>query len=336
MQTIELGTTGQHVSRIALGAMGMGTAADDAASFALLDRYAADGGSFIDTADCYAWWGAQGTDGGQSEEVLARWFARTGLRDDVFLATKGTARVRNIDQVWPAGQPEANWDLARQNFTGAGAGALRESLEGSLRRLGTDHIDRYYVHVDDRSTPLEETLATLAGFVAEGKVRYIGWSNVRTWRLERIRQLCLAGGWPMPVALQQEHTYLQRRAGLVNSSIVDDEQLDYLAEHPDLTLVAYSPLLKGLYDAAPEDRGAMWNFAPYAGDAGRARLAAVDAMAADLGVLPSQLVLAWMLAKTSPRVIPLVGTTRVRRYEDAAAALAIELTPEQVAALDAV
>jgi aryl-alcohol dehydrogenase-like predicted oxidoreductase len=316
--------------------MGMGTAADEPTSFALLDRFAADGGTFVDTADCYAWWAAQGTDGGQSEELLGRWFARRGTRDRVFLATKGTARVRHPEAAWPAGQAEPNWDVARRDFVGASAPALRESLEGSLRRLGTDRIDLYYVHVDDRSTPLEETLSTLASFVAEGKVRHIGWSNVRTWRLERIRQLCAANGWPAPVALQQEHSYLQRRAGLQHTSIVDDEQLDYLTEHPDLTLVAYSPVLKGLYDAAPEDRGAMWNYAPYAGDSARARLAAIDAMAADLGVLPSQVVLAWLLARTSPRVIPLVGTTRVRRYQEAAAALAIELTPEQVSALDAV
>jgi aryl-alcohol dehydrogenase-like predicted oxidoreductase len=335
MRTIELGATGEKVSRIALGAMGMGTAADEPTSFALLDRFAADGGTFVDTADCYAWWAAQGTDGGQSEELLGRWFARRGTRDRVFLATKGTARVRDPEAAWPVGQAEPDWDVARRNFVGASAPALRESLEGSLRRLGTDHVDLYYVHVDDRSTPLEETLSTLASFVAEGKVRHIGWSNVRTWRLERIRQLCAANGWPAPVALQQEHTYLQRRAGLRHTSIVDDEQLDYLAEHPDLTLVAYSPVLKGLYDAAPEDRGAMWNYAPYAGESARARLAAVDAMAADLGVLPSQVVLAWLLARTSPQVIPLVGTTRVRRYEESRAALSIELTPEQVAALDA-
>lgn len=335
MRTIELGTTGEQVSRIALGAMGMGTATDETASVALLDRFLADGGTFVDTADCYSWWGAQGTNGGQSEELLGRWFARSGARDQVFLATKGTARLTDPEKVWPAGQAEPSWELAPKSYVGAGAATLRESLEGSLRRLQTDHVDLYYVHVDDRSTPLEETLETLASFVAEGKVRYLGWSNVRTWRLERIRRLCVANGWPAPVALQQEHSYLQRRAGLRNASIVDDEQLDYLESHPDLTLVAYSPVLKGLYDAAPEDRGAMWNYAPYAGDAARARLAAVDALAGELGVLPSQVVLAWMLARTSPRTIPLIGTTRVRRYEESLAALSIELSPEQVAVLDA-
>ena len=94
------------------------------------------------------------------------------------------------------------------------------------------------MHVDDRNTPLEETLEALAGIVASGKARHIGWSNVRTWRLERIRRLRCQNGWPAPVALQQQHTYLRRRAGLQHSSIVNDEQWDYLTEHPDLTLVA--------------------------------------------------------------------------------------------------
>jgi aryl-alcohol dehydrogenase-like predicted oxidoreductase len=116
------------------------------------------------------------------------------------------------------------WEAAR--FAGAAAGTLRPALEGSLRRLGVDHIDLYYVHVDDRATPLEETLQTLADFVQEGNVRYLGWSNVRTWRLERIRGLCAANGWPQPVALQQQHTFLQRRAGLAEPSIVDDELSD--------------------------------------------------------------------------------------------------------------
>ena len=334
MQTIELGTTGQQVSQVALGAMGLGTVADETSSFALLDHFVADGGTFVDTADCYAWWDAKGTDGGQSEELLGRWFARTGRRDQVFLATKGTARVRNLDRVWPADADAPSWDLARQNFVGAGATVLRESLEGSLRRLGTDHIDLYYVHVDDRTTPLEETLATLAGFVQEGKVRYLGWSNVRTWRLERIRQLCLAGGWPTPVALQQEYSYLDRRGGLSTASVVDDEQLDYLAEHPDLGLVAYSPVLKGMYDMTDEAREAhyLWQ-ANYAGEHQRAQIAAVRDVAADLGALPSQVVIAWLLAQQTPRVIPLLGTTKVTRYAEALQALTLPLSPAHLTRL---
>jgi aryl-alcohol dehydrogenase-like predicted oxidoreductase len=275
MNTVELGTTGEKVSQLALGCMGMGTLAGDEESFALLDRYAADGGAFLDTADCYAWWWARGTPGGQSEELLGRWLARSGRRDKTFIATKGSGRLQDLAAVWPAGAEVGDWSAAR--FVGAGAGTLRSALEGSLRRLGVDHIDLYYVHVDDRSTALEETLQALADFVAEGKVRYLGWSNVRTWRLERIRGLCAANGWPQPVALQQQHTYLQRRAGLDQPSIVDSEQLDYLRERPDLSLVAYSPLLKGLYDEPAAERLAHRGAGPYAGDAAAPRLAALDA-----------------------------------------------------------
>jgi aryl-alcohol dehydrogenase-like predicted oxidoreductase len=335
MRTTELGTTGLQVSSLALGCMPLGTLADDETSFALLDRFRADGGTFLDTADCYSWWWAQGTDGGQSEELLGRWFRRTGARDEMVLATKGSARIRDVNAAWPADRPEADWDVARQMFVGAGAATLRSSLEASLRRLGTDHVDVYYVHVDDRATPLEETLAELAAFVTEGKVRHIGWSNVRTWRLERIRALCEQHGWPVPVVLQQQHSYLARRPGLDNVSIVDDEQLDYLREHPDLTLVAYSPVLKGLYDASPQERGTWPTWGPYAGDDALRRLAVVDAVAAELGATGSQVVLAWMLAQDAPRCIPLLGTSRVARYVEASAALDLHLAPEHLEALAA-
>jgi aryl-alcohol dehydrogenase-like predicted oxidoreductase len=333
VNTTELGTTGEKISRLALGCMGMGTLADDETSFALLDRYAADGGTFLDTADCYAWWWAKGTPGGQSEELIGRWLARSGRRDRTFIATKGTGRIRDLDAVWPAGSDVADWGAAQ--FVGAAAGTLRTSLEGSLRRLGVEHIDLYYVHVDDRSTALEETLQTLADFVQAGKVRYLGWSNVRTWRLERVRGLCAANGWPQPVALQQQHSYLQRRAGLDHLSIVDAEQLDYLREREDLSLVAYSPLLKGLYDAPAAERPGHPGIGPYAGDAAARRLAALDAVAAETGYKPGQVVLAWMAAQRSPRVIPLIGTTKVARYREAAHALDLELTVDQLAALGA-
>jgi aryl-alcohol dehydrogenase-like predicted oxidoreductase len=333
VNTVELGSTGEKVSQLALGCMTMGSLAGDEESFALLDRYAADGGTFLDTADCYCWWYNKGTPGGQSEELLGRWLARSGRRDRTFIATKGAGRIQDLEAPWTAGSDTADWSRAR--FVGAAAGTLRSSLEGSLRRLGVDHVDLYYVHVDDRSTPLEETLQALADFVREGKVRYLGWSNVRTWRLERIRALCAANGWPQPVALQQQHTYLQPRAGLDSVSIVDGEQLDYLRERPDLSLVAYSPVLKGLYDAPPAERPAHRGMGPYAGDAAARRLAALDAVAAQTGHQPGQVMLAWMAAQRAPRVIPLIGTTKVTRYREAAQALELELTADQLASLDA-
>ncbi|MDA0632735.1 aldo/keto reductase [Nonomuraea sp. MCN248] len=332
MKTVQLGRTGEQISQLALGCMIMGTVTPEDESFAILDRYAETGGAFLDTADCYAWWERRGSLGGHSEELIGRWLARTGRRDRVFLATKGSAVVRDLDAVWAGGRPD--WEVAYRTFVGAGAKTLRDAIDGSLRRLGTDHVDLYYVHVDDRATPLEETLEALAGIVRAGKARYIGWSNARTWRLERIRHLCAANGWPAPVALQQQHSYLRRRAGLRHVSIVDDEQLDYLAAHDDLTLVAYSPILKGVYDDTAKRRG-HGVMEPYVGPDAEARLAAVAEVAAEVGVTPNALVLAWLQHQTSPAVVPLIGPRTLGQYEAALPALDVRLTADQLARLDA-
>lgn len=333
MQTMELGRTGQQVSQLALGAMQMGNATGERDSIRILDRYFEVGGSFVDTADCYEWWARRDSRGGESEELLGRWMRAGGRRDQVFLATKGSALPHYSPGLWAAdGTPD--WDLARRTFAGAGAATLRDALDGSLRRLGTDHVDLYYIHVDDRDTPLEETLETLAGFVTAGKVRYLGWSNVRTWRLERIRGLCERNGWPLPVAVQQQHSYLRPKAGLDTASIVDAEQLDYLREYADQTLVAYSPIVKGVYDDAAK-RDGHWMMANYAGPDADARLAAVAEVAAEAGVTPNQLVLAWLMHRTAPRVLPLIGPRTPEQFEDALPALDVKLSDDQLARLDA-
>ncbi|HWM02035.1 MAG TPA: aldo/keto reductase [Actinophytocola sp.] len=323
MQTIELGRTGEHVSRLALGAMLMGTATDEATSFAMLDRYLAAGGSFVDTANCYAWWQA-GHHGGESERVLGRWL--TGRRrDEVFLATKGSA--------WIADPAATRAGTVPVRYSGAGAATLRRELDESLRRLGTDHVDLYYVHVDDLATPLEETLEALAGLVAAGKTRHLGWSNVRSWRLERILALCERHGWPAPVAVQQQHSYLRPRPGATTRSIVDDEQLDHLRAHEEVTLVAYSPLLKGGYGDPARRRHHVMN--EYTGPDADARFAAVDTLAADRGITPNQLVLAWLLHQTAPTPVTLLGARTMAQYEEALPALDIELSDEELTRLDA-
>lgn len=332
MKTVELGRTGEQVSQLSLGCMIMGTTTEEATAVRMLDHYAEAGGNFLDTANCYAWWDRPGSPGGQSEELLGRWFTRTGRRDDIFLATKGSAMVWDQSGVWDNGS--FNWDIARTRFEGAGADTLRKAIDASLQRLRTDHVDLYYVHVDDRSTPLEETLAALAEIVAAGKARYIGWSNVRTWRLERIRQLCARHGWPAPVAVQQQHSYLHRKAGLEHASIVDDEQLDYLRTHDDLTLVAYSPILKGIYDD-PIKREGHQAMAPYEGPDAQARLKVLGEVATEVGVTPNQLVLAWLLHQTASTMVPLIGPRTFEQYEAALPALDVALTDEQLARLDA-
>src|SRR5262245_35626092 len=128
MRTVELGRTGEQVSAVALGAMNMGTTTDETSANYMLDRFTDLGGTHIDTADCYAWFNRRGSRGGDSEELLGRWFARTGKRDKVFLATKGSGMVTDFDAAWA--DDRVDWSIAGKFFEGAGAQTLRTALDG--------------------------------------------------------------------------------------------------------------------------------------------------------------------------------------------------------------
>jgi aryl-alcohol dehydrogenase-like predicted oxidoreductase len=331
MKRTELGRTGTTVSQVALGCMLMGTYTDEPTSFRVLDAFLEAGGDFLDTANCYSWWHA-GSRGGESEELLGRWMADRGNREDVFLATKVGGIVTDVPASLVDGK--ADWDIASKLFEGTGADVVRRGIDASLRRLGTDHVDLYYVHVDDLGTPLEETLEALDGIVRAGKARHTGWSNVRTWRLERIRQLADRHGWTAPVAVQQQHSYLRPAPRTDRAGIAGPELLDYLTAHDDLSLVAYSPILQGIYDD-PDRRATHGMWAPYSGPDSEARLAAVGKVAADLGVTGNQVALAWLLHQRSPRVLPIVGTRTWEQFEAFVPALDVELGAEHLSELEA-
>jgi aryl-alcohol dehydrogenase-like predicted oxidoreductase len=249
MNKIPFGNTGVQVSPYCLGTMIMGTQTDRQTSFEMLDRFTAAGGNFIDTANCYAWWLDAKSVGDESETLLGEWMKERGNRCDIFLATKCGARIRDMGLVRNAAG-EVAWENVPGAYEYLSTKAIRSAVGASLRRLQTDHIDLFYAHIDDRQTPLEETLGALNDLVVEGKVRYIACSNMRTWRLERARAVSAAHGWSAYVGVQQEYSYLRPKAGadLGVSVHVDDDQLDYLRSNPDVTLMAYSPLLKGIYD----------------------------------------------------------------------------------------
>jgi aryl-alcohol dehydrogenase-like predicted oxidoreductase len=252
--------------------------------------------------------------------------SRTSNRDRIFLATKGSGLPTNLAEL--RGQSTIDWSTVR--FEGAGATTLRDDLESSLRRLGTNHVDLFYVHVDDRATPLEETLGALDSFVRDGKARHIGWSNVRAWRLERIRWLCQANGWTQPVALQQMRTYL-RPPSTDGGTPVDSEQLDYLAERDDLTLFAYSPTFKGSYDS--DDRWEHVRRAGWAEAANEARRQRAQKAAAELGCTANQLVIAWMMRQL--RTSPIIGVRTWEQYVENVAAADIVIPDDLLAELDA-
>lgn len=322
---VEFGKTGIDVSRVCLGTMLMGSTIGRDESFRVLDDFVARGGDFLDTANCYAWWVGKGEFiGDESEALLGEWLRARGNRDRVFLATKVGARLRDPSSIRGAdGIPR--WAEVPANYEGASRKVILDAVDASLRRLKTDYIDLYYVHVDDRSTRLEETMETLNSLVVAGKVRYLGYSNARTWRLERIKSLCEKNGWAQPVAVQSEYSFLRPAAGadLGISVHADDEFFDWLGSNPGMTLLAYSPLLKGIY-ADPEKRKAYYNWSLYDTQDSAARLARLDVLAKTIGVDGNALVLAWML-HLKPAVIPILGFSRFAQYEDNIRALDVHL-----------
>lgn len=308
---------------IALGAMEYGTRIDEKTSFALLDAYVDAGGVWIDTANCYAFWQHESGHGGQSEELLGRWFAaRPGVRDRVKLATKV-----GCEPLWPGSFPE--------HTEGLTAKAIDSALETSLRRLGIDHIDLYFAHRDDLETPLEETVGAFGKHVAAGTVGRIGLSNYALWRVERMRGLAEKQGVEAPTALQLRYSYLQPRP-LVRDNAHDhrfgwitDEVLDYATRNPEQQLFAYSPLMSGGYER--EDRPIHEAF-DHPGTT--RRLEALTQVATELGVSRNEVVIAWLTGGT-PAVTPIVGISTPNYLTTALAGAHLTLSPAHKTLLDA-
>src|SRR5580700_2459836 len=317
--------TRREVSVLSLGAMHFGTATDEATSFALLDRYVQAGGTFIDTADNYAFW--VGTRGGESEELLGRWRRSRGVGDEIVIATKLGAR------------PLAPGTSFSDNAEGLSAQVIRESAERSRDRLGVSRLDLLYAHIEDPQVPLAETVEAFAALVADGAVGLLGVSNHWAWRVERARGLAASAGLPGYEVLQYQHSYLRPRTdlpGLLSpdgmQGMVGGDLLSYLRADPQLAIVAYSPLLKGAY--VRHDKLDAAEFAEYDHPGTPARLAALREVAKDADATVNQVVLAWLIGAEIP-IIPLVGASSVAQLEESLAAVDLELTAEQRARRDA-
>ncbi len=303
MKRAQLGTL--DVARIGLGTMGMSFAygsadRDDDESIRTIHRAIDLGVTLIDTAEVYGPY--------VNEELVGR--ALQGRRDRVVLATK-------FGMISHTGRKGLDSSPA----------SVRAAVEGSLRRLGTDHIDLYYQHRLDRETPIEDTVGAVAELVAEGKVRHIGLSEAGVDTIRRAHAV-------HPItAVQSEYSLFTR----------DQEGpiLDTLREL-GIGLVAYSPLGRGFLtgqirsvdDLAADDtrrnnpRFSAENFARNLVLADEVR-----AMADETGATPGQVALAWLLTKGSD-IVPIPGTKRVARLEDNVAADAVTLRPDQLATLD--
>src|SRR3954453_16803939 len=295
-----------EVSRIGLGAMGMshgytGAGTDDAESVRTIHRALELGVTLIDTAEIYGPY--------TNEELLGR--ALKGRRDQAVIATK-------YGLVSHAGDGPWNLDSSPAN--------IRTAVEGSLRRLGTDHIDLYYQHRVDPKVPIEDAIGAVAALVQQGKVAHIGLSEA--W-VDTSRRAPAA---PPIAALQSEYSLWTR----------DQEELLPVLRELGIGLVAYSPLGHGFLtgtirsesDFGPDDFRA--TNPRFTGENFRRNLAIADqvqAIADQAGATPAQVALAWLLAKGDD-IAPIPGTKRVTRLEENVAADDLVLTPAQIAALD--
>jgi aryl-alcohol dehydrogenase-like predicted oxidoreductase len=305
MKTLSLGRNGPQVSAMCLGSAYFGTRIDEETSFEILDTYFEAGGRFVDTANSYAGW-VSGAQGGESETTIGRWMQDRGVREEMFIATKVGI-----------GYPGAEQGLTPE--------LIARECEKSLQNLGLERIDLYYAHIDDRETPLAETLAAFAKLVAAGKVRLIGASNYRAWRMESARQIAQGLGWPQYQALELHHTYLQPQpeADWSPGVVANAGHLDFAAEHA-VRILAYYALIKGAY--VRPDRP-LWT--PYQTETNRQRLARLKHVSDDVGASLNQTVLAWMLHR-QPAVLPITTASHKVHLLENLGALSVDLAPEQM------
>ncbi|SEH96597.1 MULTISPECIES: aldo/keto reductase [unclassified Leifsonia] len=310
MKTIALGTEKLQVSQLGLGCMGMsafytGAGDDELGSIRTIHRAMDLGVTFFDTAEIYGPY--------KNEELLAKAFA-DGRRERVVIATKfGTINHRQNDERGLDGSPEN----------------VRLSVEGSLQRLQTDHIDLYYQHRMDPGTPVEETVGALKELIEQGKILHYGLSEAAPETIRRANAV-------HPVtAIQTEYSLWTR-----------DPEAEVLPTVRELGIgfVPYSPLGRGFLtgtirslDQLSDDDFRRFN-PRFEGDNLEANIRIVeqvDEVARELGAKPGQVALAWLLAKGDD-IAPIPGTTKVENLEQNVAAAELELSPDQLARLDAV
>ncbi|MEU3710590.1 aldo/keto reductase [Streptomyces catenulae] len=297
------------VSPLCLGGNVFGWSTDEAGSFDVLDAYVAGGGNFLDTADVYSAW-VPGNEGGESETVIGNWLTARGNRDDVVIATKVGALP---------------------GLKGLSAATIRQAVEGSLRRLRTDHIDLYYTHYDDTSLEVGEFLTVLDDLVRAGKVREIAASNISASRLEEALTFSEREGLARYVALQPQYN-------LVSRDTYEGELSEVAARH-GLGAVPYyglaSGFLTGKYrpgtdvDSVRSGKAA----AHLATERGVRVLTALDTVAAAHGAEVATVALAWLAARPTVTA-PLASARTTAQLPALLAVQDLRLTTEELTLLD--
>jgi aryl-alcohol dehydrogenase (NADP+) len=304
----KLGKSDLAVTPLMLGGNVFGWTADEATSFAILDEFVAQGGNSIDTADAYSSW-VPGHEGGESETVIGKWLKRSGKRKQVVIGTK-------------VGLWGKRPGLKRHNII--------DGCNDSLRRLGTDTIDLYWLHKDDDETPLEEFLGALDELVRVGKVRAIGASNFKVPRFAAALQASATLHKAAFVAQQPEYNLLSRE---IETDLVPFCVRENVSILPYFGLA--SGFLTGKYrssaDFSKSPRGARMD--KHLQGKGPVVLAALDAVAARHEATCAQVALAWIMAKPA-MAAPIASATSVAQLHELMGALELKLTPTDLAQLD--
>lgn len=317
-----LGRSGLVVSPLCLGTMTFGPGdwgADEATSRGIFDAYRNAGGNFVDTADVYS--------GGVSEELVGKFIRDTASRDDIVLATKfafNTSASPLTKNQSGNGNPNAG---------GAGAKNIHRALNESLRRLGTDYIDLYWMHIWDGVTPVEEIVETLCDLVRAGKIRYYALSDMPAWLAMKAATIASERHYPRPIAMQLEYSLVARD--------VESEHIPAAIE-AGMAVMPWSPLaggfLSGKYkrdDAS--NTGRLSGANPFGDSKFTNRnwdiLDVLTSVAGELDCPVAQAALAWVMARPGT-TSTLVGASSVAQLESNIAATNISLSVEQMARLN--
>ena len=314
MKYTKLGLTGLDVSRLCLGCMSYGEpnrgnhswTLGEAASRPFIRKALDVGINFFDTANVYS--------DGSSEEIVGKALLDFAPRAQVVIATKVHGRMRK-----------------GPNGAGLSRKAIFAEIDASLQRLGTDHVDLYQIHRWDHATPLEETLEALHDVVKCGKARYIGASSMYAWQFSKALNVSQQHGWTRFVAMQNYVNLLYRE---------EEREMLPLCRDQGIAVIPWSPLARGRltrdWDASSArsetDEFGRSLYAKTA-EADRMVVQALTTVAAQLGKPCAQVALAWLLGK-SAITAPIIGATRLEQLDDAVAALDLQLSPEDVAALE--
>jgi aryl-alcohol dehydrogenase-like predicted oxidoreductase len=310
MDARPLGNSGLSIAPLVLGGNVFGWSAGEAASFDVLDAFAAEGLRCIDTADTYSGW-VRGNEGGESETIIGRWLKKRRKHDQVVIATK-------------VGKWAKRRGLAPSNIAAA--------CDESLQRLGVERIDLYFAHEDDANVPLEDTLGAFSRLIEAGKVRAIGASNYSAARLAQALDVSRKHRLPRYEVLQPEYNLVSRGY---------EAELEPLVQREQLGVICYYALASGFLTGKYRDERDLSKSAARGGavskhlDArGMRVLAALDDIAGAHRATPAQVALAWLIAKPTITA-PIASATSAKQVHEIAKATRLVLSSDEVAALDA-